>query len=174
MFSLPGRGFRQRVTLTSSVPMILDDVIVHVRQFIIALVSVDGCSSFLDPDGFLDMPDSSVGFLVYNAHSLPVYDVVFSCRMVNKGRFIYGRHHSFFLCISLFSCCLHPFCVPPVVFLVVFLSPQCTQHHSSCMVFGTPVHPVLLALLCPWDVPTSVGTHGCCYSIFLQYLMHSL
>ena len=53
MFSLPGRGFHQRVTLISSVPMTLDDVIVHVRQFIIALVSVDGCSSFSDPDGFL-------------------------------------------------------------------------------------------------------------------------
>ena len=63
MFSLPGRGFHQRVTLISSVPMTLDDVIVHVRQFIIALVSVDGCSSFSDPDGFLDVPDSSVGFL---------------------------------------------------------------------------------------------------------------
>ena len=85
VFSLPGRGFRQRVTLTSSVPMTLDDVIVHVRQFIIALVSVDGCSSFPDPDGFLDVPDSSVGFLVYNVHSLPVYDVVFSCCMVCKG-----------------------------------------------------------------------------------------
>ena len=29
MFSLPGRGFHQRVTLISSVPMTLDDVIVH-------------------------------------------------------------------------------------------------------------------------------------------------
>ena len=58
MFSLPGRGFHQRVTLISSVPMTLDDVIVHVRQFIIALVSVDGCSSFYDPDGFHDLPDS--------------------------------------------------------------------------------------------------------------------
>ena len=46
VFSLPGRGFHQRVTLVSSVPMTFDDVIVHVRQFIIALVSVDGCSSF--------------------------------------------------------------------------------------------------------------------------------
>ena len=34
VFSLPGRGFRQRVTLTSSILMTLDDVIVHVRQFI--------------------------------------------------------------------------------------------------------------------------------------------
>ena len=74
MFSLPGRGFHQRVTLISSVPMTLDDVIVHVRQFIIALVSVDGCCSFSDPDGFFDVPDSSVGFIVYNVHSLPVYD----------------------------------------------------------------------------------------------------
>ena len=64
-------GFRQCITSTSSVPMTLNDVIVHVRQFVIALVSVDGCSSFPDPDGFLDMPDSSVGFLVYNFHSLP-------------------------------------------------------------------------------------------------------
>ena len=85
VFSLPGRGFHQRVTLISPVPMTLDDVIVHVRQFIIALVSVDGCSSFSDPDGFFDVPDSSVGFLVYNVNSLPVYDVVFSCRMVCKG-----------------------------------------------------------------------------------------
>ena len=46
MLNLPGRGFHQRVTLISSVPMTLDDVIVHVRQFIIALVSVDGCCSF--------------------------------------------------------------------------------------------------------------------------------
>ena len=38
VFSLPGRGFHQRVTLISSVPMTFDDVIVHVRQFIIALV----------------------------------------------------------------------------------------------------------------------------------------
>ena len=45
VFSLPGRCFHQRVTLISSVPMTLDDVIVHVRQFIIALVSVDGCSN---------------------------------------------------------------------------------------------------------------------------------
>ena len=50
MFNLPGRGFRQRITLTSSVPMTLNDVIVHVRQF----VSVDGCSGFPDPDGFFD------------------------------------------------------------------------------------------------------------------------
>ena len=42
VFNLPGRGFRQRITLTSSVPMTLNDVIVHVRQFVIALVSVDG------------------------------------------------------------------------------------------------------------------------------------
>ena len=82
VFNLPGRGFRQRITLTSSVPMTLNDVIVHVRQFVMALVSVDGCSSFPDPDGFLDVPDFSVGFLVYNFHSLPVYDVVLSCRMV--------------------------------------------------------------------------------------------
>ena len=118
VFNLPGRGFRQRITWTSSVPMTLNDVIVHVRQFVIALVSADGCSSFPDPDGFLYVSDSSVGFLVYNVHSLPVYDVVFSCCMVCKGRFIDGRHQSFFrsLCISLFSCCLHPFCVPPVVF----------------------------------------------------------
>ena len=100
VFSLPGRGFHQRVTLISSVPMTLDDVIVHVRQFIIALVSVDGCCSFSDPDGFFDVPDSSVGFLVYNVHSLPVYDVVFSCRMVCKGGFI----QSFFPapCVFLF------------------------------------------------------------------------
>ena len=115
--------------------MTLNDVIVHVRQFVITLVSVDGCSSFPDPDGFLDVPDSSVGFLVYNFHSLPVYDVVFSCRMVCKGGFIDGKHQSFF--------------PTPCVFLFFF------QHHSSCMVFGTPVHPVLLALLCPWDVPTN-------------------
>ena len=29
MFNLPGRGFRQRITLTSSVPMTLNDIIVH-------------------------------------------------------------------------------------------------------------------------------------------------
>ena len=95
MFNLPCRAFRQRITSTSSVPMTLNDVIVHVRQFVIALVSVDGCSSFPDPDGFLDMPDSSVGFLVYNFHSLPVYDVVLSCHMVCKGECIHGRHQSF-------------------------------------------------------------------------------
>ena len=96
MFNLLGRGFRQRITLTSSVPMTVNDVIVHVRQFAIALISVDGCSSFPDADGFFDVPDSSVGFLVYNFHSLPVYDVVFSCPMVCKGGFIDGRHQSFF------------------------------------------------------------------------------
>ena len=31
------------------------------------------------------MPDSSVEFLVYNFHSLPVYDVVFSCRMSGRA-----------------------------------------------------------------------------------------
>ena len=136
MFSLPGRGFHQRVTLISSVPMTLDDVIVHVRQFIIALISVDGCSSFSDPDGFLDVPDSSVGFLVYNVHSLPVYDMVFSCRMVCKGGLIDGRHQSFF---------------PLLVYLSFFV----LSTSFLCLVFGTPVHPVLLALLCPWDVPRS-------------------
>ena len=93
---LTGRGFRQRITSTSSVPMTLNDVIVHVRQFVVALVSVDGCSGFPDPDGFLDMTDSSVGFLVYNFHSLPVYDVVFSCRMLCMGGLIDGRHQTFF------------------------------------------------------------------------------
>ena len=73
VFNLPGRGFHQRINSTSSVSMTLNDVIVHVKQFVIALVSVDECSSFPDPDGFLDMPDSSVGFLVYTFHSLPVY-----------------------------------------------------------------------------------------------------
>ena len=117
VFNLPGRGFRQCITSTSSVPVMLNDVIVHVRQVVIALVSVDGSSSFPDPDGFLDKPDSSVGYLVYNFHSLPVYDVVFSCHMVFKGGFIDGGHQSFFrsLCIFLFSCCVRPFCVPPVV-----------------------------------------------------------
>ena len=174
MFNLPGRGFRQRITSTSSVPMTLNDVIVHVRQFVITLDSVDGCSSFPDPDGFLDVPDSSVEFLVYKFHTLPVYDVVFSCRMVCKGGFIDGKHQSFFrsLCISLLSYYLHPFFVPPVTrVLIVFLFPQCTQYHSYCMVFGTPVRPVLLALLFPWD---GVGTYGCCCSIFLQYSMYSL
>ena len=79
MLHLPGRDFRQRITSTSSVPMTLNDVIVHVRQFVIALVSVDECSGFPDPDGFLDMPYSSVGFLVYNFHSLSIDDVVFNC-----------------------------------------------------------------------------------------------
>ena len=79
MFDLPGRGFHQRITSTSSVPMTLNDVFIHTRQFVIALVSVDGCSTFPDPDGFLDVPDSSVGFLVCNFHPpLPVYGVVFS------------------------------------------------------------------------------------------------
>ena len=32
MFNLPGRSFRQRITSTSSVPMTLNDVIVHVRR----------------------------------------------------------------------------------------------------------------------------------------------
>ena len=31
VFNIPGRGFRQCITLTSSVPMMLNDVIVHVR-----------------------------------------------------------------------------------------------------------------------------------------------
>ena len=79
VFNLPGRDFRQRITSTSSVPMTLNDVIVHVRQFVIAFVSLGGWSGFPDPDGFLDMPDSSVGFLVYNFHSLSVDDVVFCC-----------------------------------------------------------------------------------------------
>ena len=57
MFNLSGRCFRQRITLTSSVPMTLNDVIIHVRKFVIALVSVDGRSSFPDPDGFFDVPD---------------------------------------------------------------------------------------------------------------------
>ena len=119
MFNLPGRGFRQLITLTSSVPMTLNDVIVHVREFIIALVSVDGCSGFPDPDGFLDMLDSLVGFLVYNFHSLPVYDVVFSYCMVCKGGFVDGRHQSFFSapCVfHIFRLRLRPFCVPPFVF----------------------------------------------------------
>ena len=70
MFNLPGKSFRQLITSTSSIPTTLNYVIVYVRQFVIALVSVDGCSGFPDPDGFLDMPDSSVGFLVYYFHFL--------------------------------------------------------------------------------------------------------
>ena len=34
MFNLPGRGFRQRITSTSSIPMTLNDVIIHVRQYL--------------------------------------------------------------------------------------------------------------------------------------------
>ena len=104
MFNLPGRGFRQLITSTSSVPM--------------TLVSVDGCSGFPDPDGFLDLPDSSFGFLVYSFHSLPVYDVVFSCRMAVRANLLMVDINVFFrsLCISNFSCCLCPFCVPSVVY----------------------------------------------------------
>ena len=122
VFNLPGRGFRQCITSTSSVPMMLNDVIVHVKQFVIALVSVDGCSSFPDPDGFLDVPDSSVGFLVYKFHSLPVYDVVFGCHMVCKGICIDGRHQPFFPapCVFLF-------------FRVVYVLSQFLQSCFSCL-----------------------------------------
>ena len=63
-----------------------------------------GVLIFSDPDGFFDVPDSSVGFHVYNVHSLPVYDVVFSRRMVCKGGFIDGKHQYFFPapCVFLF------------------------------------------------------------------------
>ena len=128
MFNLPGRGFRQRITLTSSVPMTLNDVIVHVRQFVIALVSVDGCSSFPDPDGFFDVPNSSVGFLVYNFHSFPVYDVVFSCRMVCKGGFIDGRHQSCFPLLVYFSF---------FVLSTSFLCSSSRVFRMLCVVFGT-------------------------------------
>ena len=173
MFSLPGRGFHQRVTLISSVPVTLDDVIVHVREFIIALVSVDGCSSFSDPDGFFDVPDSSVGFLVYNVHSLPVYDVVFSCRMVCKGGFIDGRHQFFF---------------PLLVYLYFFVL-STSFLCSSSRVFGSllvsPMYSATQFLHGIWytSSPCSssstlseggVGTHSCCYSIFLQYSVYSL
>ena len=80
--------------------MTLNDVIVHVRQFVIALISVDGCSSFPDPDGVLDVPDSSVGFLVYNFHSQSMmwFSVVAWSVRVD------GRHQSFFPapCVFLF------------------------------------------------------------------------
>ena len=110
--------------------MTLNDVIVHVRQFVIALISVDGCSSFPAPDGFFDVSDSSVGFLVYNVHSLPVYDVVFSCRMVCKGGFIDGRHQSFFPRLVYFS------------FFVLSTSFLC----SSSRVFSSlPVSPMYSA-----------------------------
>ena len=157
MFNLPGRGFRQRITLTSSVPMTLNDVIVHARQFVNALVSVNGCSSFPDPDGFLDVPDFSVGFLVYNIlfpqsmmwFSVVAWSVRADLLMVDINLFSpLLVYFSFFVLSTSFLCSSSRV-------LVVFLSPQCTQHHSSCMVFGTPVHHVLLALLCPCDVPTS-------------------
>ena len=70
MFNLPGRGFRQLITSTSSVPMTLNDVIVHVWQFVIALISVDGCSGFPDPDGFLDMLNSASRIPLRNSASL--------------------------------------------------------------------------------------------------------
>ena len=56
--------------------MTVKNVVVHVKQLVIALLSVDGCSGFPDPDGFLDIPDSSDRFLVCNFHSFPVYDMV--------------------------------------------------------------------------------------------------
>ena len=125
-------------------------------QILLNLVSVDGCSSFPDPDGFFDVPDSLIGFLVYNFHSLPVYDVVFSCRMVCKGGFIGGRHQSFFPLLVYFS-------------VFVFTSFLCS---SSRMFSSLPVSPMYSApqflhgiwytsspcsssSLCPWDVPTS-------------------
>ena len=130
MFNLPGIGFRQRITSTSSVPMTLNDVIVHVRQFVIALVSVDGCSSFPDPDGFLDVLDSSVGILVYNFHSLPIYDVVFICRMVSKGGFIDGRYQSFF---------------PLLVYLSFFVLSTSFLCSSSRVFSSLPVSPMYSA-----------------------------
>ena len=128
MFSLPGRGFHQHVTLISSVPM-LDDVIVHVRQFIIALVSVDGCSSFSDPDGFFDVPDSSVGFLVYNVHSqsmmwfsVVAWSVRADLLMVN---------------INLFS--------PLLVYFSFFVLSTSFLCSSSRIFSSLPVSPVYLA-----------------------------
>ena len=49
MFNLPDRGFRQRITLTSSVPMTLNYVIVHVRQFVTKLRVQEG-ESFVSYD----------------------------------------------------------------------------------------------------------------------------
>ena len=148
MFNLPGRGFHQRITSTSSVPMTPNDVIVHVRQFVIVLVSVDGCLVFLIEIASLIcriLRLGSLSTIFAPSQSMTWFSVVaWSVRadlfMVDINLFFRS------LCISLFSCCLHPFCVPPVVFLVVFLSSQCTQPHSSCMEFSTPVHPVLNTL----------------------------
>jgi len=61
--------------------MTLNDVMVHARHFIITLLKVYGYSCFPEPYGFLDMPDSSVGFSVCNVRLLLVYGTVFSCRV---------------------------------------------------------------------------------------------
>jgi len=73
--------------LTSSVLM-TDDVIVHVGQLVIVLISVNWCFRLLNPDGFLHLSDSSVWFFIHNFPFLLVCDVIFSCCIVCKGGFI--------------------------------------------------------------------------------------
>ena len=109
MFNLPCRGFRQRITSTSSVPMTLNDVIVHVRQFIIAIVSVDGCSGFLDPDG---SRLGSLSTMCTPSQSMMWFYVVAWC--VRADLLMVDINIVFrSLCISHSSGCLRPFCVPP-------------------------------------------------------------
>ena len=61
--------------------MTLNDVMVHVRQFVITLLKVYGYYCFPEPDGFLDIPDSSVRFPVCKFRLLLGYGTVFSCNV---------------------------------------------------------------------------------------------
>ena len=103
------------------------------------------------------MPDSSVGFLVYNFQSLPVYDVVFSCRMVCMGRFIDGRHKYFFpLLVYFFLIVLSTYflCSSSHVFSSLPVSSMYSAPHFLHGIWYTS-SPCSSSSTLSWDVPTT-------------------
>ena len=84
MFLFTCRGFR----LTLHKVLMMNDVIVHVGQLVIALVSVHWCLCLSDPDGLLYLPCSFIWLFTNDFRSLPDYGMVFSRCTCTKMLFV--------------------------------------------------------------------------------------
>ena len=154
-----------------SVLMTMDDVIVHMRKFVIVLLLVDRCLGLVCPYGLFHKSSPSVSLRIYHFYSLTVFEMVFSGCVVCEGGLVGGglRPLIFYPCVLFFLCILYIF-----LYLIYLVINNLCLSYVGCatthVVFGRLVHPVLLVLLCPLGVPTNVsvlcGAHGCGHPVF--------
>ena len=132
-------------------PYWLDDVIVHVRKLVIALVLRIHVASFACLLLCYSLSTTFTPSQSLRWFSLVVWSVRAVLLVVDSDRIF-----SLLVYCSFFNS-LHLSCVHLVWSQTISLSLLCRLRHNSDTVFGRLVHPVLLVLLCPLGVPTYVS-----------------